>query len=214
MATILTVGLTGDVGAGKSTISRVWREMGALTVDADELAKRQWDAPEVRRAAEERWGAGFFAGDKREIYSKIAAKIFNDAEEYKFASKIIHKAVYEEILRVAGTNEGWLVLEIPLLFESGHYDWLDYIVYAAAPREKRIERNACRGWDENEMARREAWFMSRDEKISRSDFVLENDGTLEEWETKGRELGRLFLDRMARGGDKLRRHLSAEKRKS
>lgn len=183
-------------------------------MDADELAKRQWDAPEVRRAAEARWGEGFFVGDKREMYSKIAAKIFNDAEEYKFASKIIHKAVYEEIRRVAASHDGWLVLEIPLLFESGHYDWLDYIVYAAAPREKRVERNACRGWDEKEMARREAWFMPRDEKISRSDFVLENSGTMEEWEAKGRELGRLFLDRMAGGGDKLRRHISAEKRKS
>lgn len=185
--------------------------MGALTVDADEAAKRQWDAPEVRRAAERRWGDGFFSCDKREMYSKIAAKIFNDAEEYKFAAKIIHKAVYEELLSVAAANDGWLVLEIPLLFESGHYDWLDYIVYAAAARKKRIERNAGRGWDENEMARREAWFMSRDEKISRSDFVLENDGTMEEWEAKGRELGRLFLNKMASRAAKRGRDISAKK---
>lgn len=185
--------------------------MGALTVDADEVAKRQWDEPEVRRAAEERWGAGFFAGDKREMYARIAAKIFNDAEEYKFAAKIIHKAVYKELLRVVAANDGWLVLEIPLLFESGHYEWLDCVVYAAAPREKRVARNARRGWDENEMARREAWFMSRDEKMSRSDFVLENNGTVEEWEAKGRELGRLFLDMTAGVAAKPRRHAAAEK---
>lgn len=210
MATILTIGLTGDVGAGKSTLSRVWREMGALIVDADEVAKRQWDVPEVRCMAEERWGAGFFVHDKREMYSKIAAKIFSDAEEYKFAAKIIHEAVYEEILRVVAANDGWLVLEIPLLFESGHYDWLDYVVYVASARGKRVERNACRGWDEREMARREAWFMSRDEKISRSDFVLENDGTIEEWETKGRALGRLFLNRMAGLAAKRPRTISAK----
>lgn len=180
--------------------------MGATIVDADAVAKRQWDAPEVRRAAEERWGAGFFDCDKincdkKEMYANIAAKIFNDAEEYKFATEIIHKAMQKEILRIVAESCGWLVLEIPLLFESGHYQWLDYVVYATAPREKRIERNAARGWDEEEIARREIWFMPREEKLSRSDFVLENNGTAEEWESKGRKLGRFFLEKMSSGGE-------------
>lgn len=194
---MLTVGLTGDVGAGKSTISIVWREMGALIANADEIAKKQWDVPEVRRAAEERWGVGFLDCDKKEMHSKIAAKIFADAEEYKFATKIIHAAVQRELKLMVTENKGWLVLEIPLLFEGGNYQWLDYVVYAAAPREKRIERNAARGWDESEIARRESWFLPREEKLARADFVLENNGTLEEWKQKGRELGQFFLSKMA-----------------
>lgn len=194
---MLIVGLTGDVGAGKSTLCMVWREMGALIVNADEIAKRQWDVPEVRRAAEKRWGTGFFVSDKKEMHSKIAAKIFNDALEYKFATKIIHAAVQKEIRRMAAENEGWMVLEIPLLFESGHYQWLDYTVYVTAPLEKRIRRNAARGWDESEIARRESWFMPREAKLTRADFVLENDGTLDEWKKKGRELGQFFLTKMS-----------------
>ena len=196
MVTILTVGLTGDVGAGKSALASLWREMGAKVIDADEIAKRQWSDLKVRRKVESRWGSAFFKGDLKNVYAKIAAKIFSDAAEYKFATKIIHEATFKEIQNILAESCRWVVLEIPLFFESGHYDWLDYVVYAAAPREKRIEWNSVRGWDESEMSRRENWFMPRDEKISRSSFVLENNGTMEEWKEKGRALGRFFLKKL------------------
>lgn len=186
------IGLTGDVGAGKSTISRVWREMGALVLDADAIAKSLWQDADVQRAAEARWGAGFFEGDIKSVHAKIAQKIFNDDAEYKFASELLHRATFEEIKRRVKNEPGWVVVEIPLLYESGHYGWLDYVVYVTAPAEKRVERNCARGWDENELTRREQWFLPREEKTNRADFILENNGTLEEWEAKGRELGVFF----------------------
>lgn len=170
--------------------------MGALVVDADAVAKKQWDDPDVRCRAAVRWGADFFIGDKKDIYTKIAARIFGNEAEYKFATELIHEATFKEIKRIIAQSSGWVALEIPLLFESGHYQWLDYIVYASATYEKRVERNRSRGWDEKEMTRRENWFMPREEKISRSDFVLENDGTIEEWEGKGRLLGQFFLEQI------------------
>ena len=54
------IGLTGDVGAGKSTLCSVWREMGARVIDADTVARSMWDRADVRAEAEKRWGAGFF----------------------------------------------------------------------------------------------------------------------------------------------------------
>lgn len=170
--------------------------MGAIVVDADEVAKEQWDAPGVRRLAAERWGADFFTGDKKDVYPKIAARIFSDETEYKFATKLIHEATFKEIKRIVARSAGWVVLEVPLLFESGRYQWLDYIVYASAAFEKRVERRRSQGWDEKEMKRRESWFMPREEKLSLSDFVLENNGTVEEWEEKGRQLGQFFLEQM------------------
>lgn len=171
--------------------------MGAQTVGADEVAKEQWNDPGVRRLANQRWGGDFFNCDKDALHAKIAAKIFADAAEYEFATKLIYQATFREIKRILRNGGGWVVLEIPLLFESGHYKWLDYTVYASAPLDRRIERNRRRGWDAEEIARRERWFMSREEKIARSGFVLENDGTLREWEEKGRELGRFFMAKSA-----------------
>lgn len=192
---MLTVGLTGDVGAGKSVLSRIWRGMGAQVIDSDEVAKDQWDDPYVRRMAELRWGADFFMGDKQYIYAKIAAEIFGNEETYAFATKLIHEATFKVIQRLLAENKKeWAVVETPLLYESGHYDWLDFVVYATAPLEKRIQRNAARGWDERELARRERWLLPREIKIARADFVIENNGTLSEWEEKGMGLGRIFLE--------------------
>ncbi|WP_158096003.1 dephospho-CoA kinase [Cloacibacillus sp. An23] len=185
-----TIGLTGDVGAGKSTLCSVWREMGANVIDADTVARSMWDVPEVRVEAEKRWGAGFFdEPDHRTLWAKIAAKIFNDAGEYKFASALIHKRTGEELKKLARESKGWTIVEIPLLYEGGHDEWLDYVVYAAAPFDKRVARNAKRNWDAGEVARREAKLTPSYEKMAKADFVLVNDGTEEEWKQKARELG-------------------------
>ncbi len=184
------IGLTGDVGAGKSTLCSVWRRMGARVIDADTVARSMWDAPEVRAEAEKRWGAEFFREpDHKALWSKIAAKIFTDEEEYKFASALIHRRTGVELQMEARRDDGWTVVEIPLLYEGGHDEWLDYVVYAAAPFEKRVERNAKRNWNAEEVARREAKLMSSEEKMGKADFTLVNDGTEEEWMEKARELG-------------------------
>ena len=69
-----TVGLTGDVGAGKSTLCKEWAAMGAHIIDADSVARALWDDPGIRREAEKRWGAGFFDAPHKELWAKIAAK--------------------------------------------------------------------------------------------------------------------------------------------
>ncbi len=192
---MLTVGLTGDVGAGKSTLARVWKEMGAAVIDADSVARDMWKLPDVRRKAAERWGRDFFDGDQATVFSRIAAKIFSDEHEYGFVSGLLHPATIAAIEETVRNSEGWVVVEIPLLFEFGRPEWMDYVVYASASVEKRTERNVSRGWDENEIKRREARLMSRDEKISMSDWVLENSGSKEEWESKARELGMIFIEK-------------------
>lgn len=184
------IGLTGDVGAGKSTLCAVWREMGATVLDADTVARSMWDATDVQAEAESRWGAGFFCEpEKKTLWAKIAAKIFNDEEEYRFASELIHARTGEALQRAAKSADGWVIVEIPLLYESGRYDWLDYVVYAAAPFEARVARNSKRNWDADEINRREGKLLPSAEKTAKADFVLVNDGTEAEWKQKARELG-------------------------
>lgn len=192
---MLTVGLTGDVGAGKSTLSRVWEEMGAMVVDADMIARNLWRLPDVQKKAAARWGENFFEGEKKSIFAKIAEKIFSDEEEYEFVSDLLHPLTLENIEKIVKNAEGWVVVEIPLLFECGRPKWMDHVVYASASVEKRTEHNASRGWDAGEIKRREARLMPKEEKISMSDWVLENSGSIEEWKAKARELGEIFLER-------------------
>ena len=192
---MLTVGLTGDVGAGKSTLSRVWEEMGATIIDADRVARDMWIFPDVQKKAAERWGSDFFEGDQKSVFAKIAAKIFSEEEEYEFVSDLLHPATIAAIEKFVKDAEGLVVVEIPLLFECGRPEWMDLVVFVSATPEKRVERNASRGWDAAEIKRRESRLMPRDEKIRRSDWVLENSGTKEEWEAKARELGNIFLEK-------------------
>jgi dephospho-CoA kinase len=192
---LLTVGLTGDVGAGKSTLARVWQEMGATVIDADRVARDMWNDPAVQKKAAERWGCDFFDGDQKSVYAKIAAKIFSDEEEYEFVSDLLHPATISTIEEFVKGADGWVVVEIPLLFECGRPEWMDIVVFVSASPEKRAVRNASRGWDPDEIKRRESRLMPRDEKIRRSDWVLENSGTKEEWEAKARELGKIFMEK-------------------
>lgn len=192
---MLTVGLTGDVGAGKSTLARVWEEMGATVIDADRVARDMWKDPDVQRKAAERWGSDFFDGDQKSVNAKIAAKIFSEEEEYEFVSDLLHPATISAIEKFVKGAEGWIVVEIPLLFECGRPEWMDLVVFVSASPEKRAERNTSRGWDAGEIKRRERRLMPRDEKMAMSDWVLENIGSKEEWEVKARELGNIFLER-------------------
>lgn len=192
---MLTVGLTGDVGAGKSTLSKVWEEMGAMVIDADRVARDMWKLPDVQKKAAERWGSDFFEGDQKSVFAKIAAKIFFEEEEYEFVSDLLHPATIAAIEDIVRNAEGWVVVEIPLLFECGRPEWMDFVVFVSASEKKRVERNASRGWNSNEIKRREARLMSRDEKIRMSDWVMENSGSKEEWEVKAMELGKIFLEK-------------------
>lgn len=190
---MLTIGLTGDVGAGKSTLCRVWKAMGATVLDADTVARDMWKLPEIQAKAEARWGSGFFSGEWKDIFARIAAKIFTDDAEYDFASRLLHDATLKELRRQMAAASGWVVAEIPLLYECGETDWFDGVVFAAASVAKRVERNKKRHWDENEVRRRDAKLMPREEKLRRADWVLENTGSLAEWEDKARKLGTVFL---------------------
>lgn len=186
---MLTVGLTGDVGAGKSTLCRVFSAMGANVLDADTVARDMWCRRDVQKEAELRWGGDFFKGEWKQVLAKIANKIFSSEEEYKFASSLLHSATMSELKNMAALSSADLtIVEIPLLYEYGIPDWIDEVIYVAAPLEKRVERNAARNWNQSEILRREAKLMPREEKIRRANWFVENTGTAVEWEAKAREL--------------------------
>jgi uncharacterized protein involved in tolerance to divalent cations/dephospho-CoA kinase len=132
--------------------------------------------------------------DGAPVASEIAKRAFASDEEYRFMNSLIHPGVRADIRREAAAFRGLSVVEIPLLFEAGGFDWIDYIVYVSAPCGMRGQRNAARGLDGEEIARRERFMASRDEKMAQSDLVLVNDGDAESWEAVARGQGHRLVE--------------------
>ncbi|HPE91688.1 MAG TPA: dephospho-CoA kinase [Synergistales bacterium] len=190
---MLVVGLTGDVGAGKSTVSSVWASLGAHVVSADTIVAALWKRNEMVELAAGRWGERILRPGMALDHSAISRIVFGDEKEYRWVCETIHPLVREEMERVVESLDGWIVAEIPLMFENGVPDWIDLTVYIEAPEDERVIRNASRGWDRDELRRRERWLLGSDRKKKMADLVLCNDGTREELEERARELGSRLL---------------------
>lgn len=191
---MLVVGLTGDIGAGKSTVCSLLQRMGAEIVEADRIVRQIWTKPEIIEQACNRWGKEILDEEGRVLPNVIASKAFLNDSEYKWLCDLIHPLVMAEMEKELVGGEGLKVFEIPLLFEVGRPDWIDFVIYVTAPKELRARRSAARGLDEEALALRERWLLPADEKKKRSDWVIENEGDLKSLRAKVEDLGKLLLN--------------------
>ena len=191
MKTGTVLAVTGDVGAGKSTVSKLFASLGGFLIDADRVVAELWRSPEVVAVASERWGKGVLDESGRVVHAAVAKIIFSDRKEYDWTTALLHPRVKREIKdridRLDMANS-WAVVEIPLLFEAGVAPWVTVKVFVTAAREIRLCRCRVRGWDEAELLRRESFFMDSEKRMGWSDFVVRNDGTLEDLERIVREI--------------------------
>ena len=190
---MLVVGLTGDVGAGKSTVSSVWASEGAHVINADLIVASIWKRDDVARLAVDRWGKGILTPEGLPDHAAISRVVFGDEKEYRWVCDRIHPLVRQEMGSRVSALKGWVVVEIPLLFENGVPAWVDLTVYIEAPACSRRLWNASRGWKEDELVRRERWLLDPGIKKDLADFVISNSGSLEELGREARDLGRFFL---------------------
>jgi len=187
---MLVVGLTGDVGAGKSTLLRTWQEQGAVLIDSDEIVRVLWKTGQLRSAALDRFGSMVLNPETGEVdLAFVAAAVFSSPEHYIWVCSLLHPLVLKRIETTLENLDGWIVVELPLLFEAGRPPWLDLVVYVTASEEVRRTRTRSRGWKTGELERREKWLLPPKEKISLADIIVENDGTREELEIQAKAIG-------------------------
>jgi dephospho-CoA kinase len=179
----LIIGLAGAIGAGKSEVARALARLGCVLTDSDEQARLVLERPEVRRTLVEWWGEGVLGTDRRVDRSAIAKIVFADAEQRRRLEALVHpliKAARAELVARAG-NAPAVVVDAPLLFEAGVDLECDSVIFVDAPRELRLRRvRIARGWDEAELARREAAQWAPEDKRRRSHEAIVNDGSPEE----------------------------------
>lgn len=170
--------VTGDIGAGKSTVSRLLAEkLSCERLDADSLVSQIWARDDVKEFFTQRWGSKIFDESGNIVKSEVSSIIFANNEEYNFCSKFIHALVMSE-LKAESESHDRIVLEIPLLPEAGRPNWLNYVVYVTADFDTRLQRcMAQRGWDVHELSRREGFLLPQDKRIALSDYVIRNNGS-------------------------------------
>ncbi|MFP4482745.1 MAG: dephospho-CoA kinase [Thermovirgaceae bacterium] len=177
---MLVVGLTGDIGAGKSTLADFWKRAGASVVSADAIVDEIWKQGILNEEVCRRWGQSIISDEGHPDHKRIASIIFENEEEYRWLGRIIHPLVRSIMEGRILSMDGWVVAEIPLLFENSVPWWVDETAYVTASLNQRISRNSKRKWSTKEILRREDWLLSSDKKRELADYVVENEGELED----------------------------------
>jgi dephospho-CoA kinase len=198
---VLVVGLTGNYGMGKSTVLRMFRDLGAVTLDADKVVDMLLDDADVLRRIRDTFGNGVFSKEGSLDRSTLASIIFKDKEKRDSLEGILHPLVFEKIgdflaeIGETETGEEIVVVEIPLLFEKGYTGRFDWKITVYAEEDialKRLEGKAI--GREGAVVRLKAQ-MPIKEKIRMADFAINNSGTLEETEKQVREIyDKLLVD--------------------
>ena len=179
---MLEIGLTGGIGSGKSTVASLLVERGAVLLDADAIVRElQEPGTPVFVAMVERWGDDIVAVDGRLDRQAVADRVFGDVDELVALNAIVHPAVADEMTRrrerLAGTD-ATVILDIPLLVESGHEGLGGIIVVDVDPDVSVDRLVAHRGFTEDDARGRIARQASREDRLSRADVVIDNSGTV------------------------------------
>lgn len=176
------IGLTGGIGCGKSLVAQFFAELGALVIDADQLA----------RAAIERGSTGFDEviatfGDSILLNGEINRKVlgelvFKDSAARGRLEAIIHPFVRKEFKDAVASlkDNEVLVYEIPLIVETNARNHFDMVITVESEYENRVERLRARGLHLSEIDLRIATQATRAQREEVADFVIENNGTHDE----------------------------------
>ncbi|MFF0114668.1 dephospho-CoA kinase [Streptomyces prasinus] len=181
---MLTVGLTGGIGAGKSEVSRLLVECGAVLIDADRIA-REVVAPGTPglAAVVEAFGEEVLAEDGGLDRPGLGAIVFADEEKLALLNSIVHPLVgaRSRELEEAAAEDAVVVHDVPLLTENGLAPLYDLVIVVDASTETQLERLVGRrGMSEEDARARMAAQATREQRRKIADIVIDNDVPLEE----------------------------------
>ncbi|MEV5400236.1 dephospho-CoA kinase [Streptomyces cellulosae] len=189
---MLTVGLTGGIGAGKSEVSRLLVERGAVLIDADRIAREVVEPGTPGLAAVvETFGEDILAEDGSLDRPRLGALVFNDPEKLATLNSIVHPLVgaRSRELEEAAREDAVVVHDVPLLTENGLAPLYDVVIVVDASPETQLDRLVrLRGMSEEDARARMAAQATREQRRAIADIVIDNDVPLDELERRVKEV--------------------------
>lgn len=188
------LGLVGGIGSGKSTVARMMEELGAEVIDADQIATTLLNDPRVRDKLVSEFGESIINENGTISRSELATVAFESKVNLETLNKILHPRIIGNIKRQLAAIEASLreevgeetqnkttvvVLDAPLLVETSLHTLCDYLLFVDTDEEKRLERVERRGWDADELRRRESFQLPLDKKRELCDFIINNNDDIE-----------------------------------
>jgi dephospho-CoA kinase len=186
----LVLGITGGIASGKSQVTEILASHGALVIDADRIGHQVLEDHAVQTLLVRQFGQSVLSQETKSVDRKrVAELVFGDTpqaiQRRRALEAITHPPIrarirqqLDEALRSATLR--WIVLDIPLLLESGWDKSCDAVWFVDAPQDIRLQRVLVRGWTREHFLAREASQWSVDRKRSRATHVISNSGSLEE----------------------------------
>lgn len=175
---MLKVGITGNIGSGKTTVARIFQALGAAVFHADEEAKLIINETTQKEILTNRFGGHILDNDHNIDRKKLAGLIFNNSEALDFVNHLIHPLVRKRFKQFCNSDPGATICiyEAAVIIETGFYKQLDKVILVTAPEALRIRRVIERDHVSEEHVRQRnnnQWPESR--KAKYSDFVINND---------------------------------------
>jgi dephospho-CoA kinase len=194
----MKVGLTGGIGAGKSTVADLFSKRGAVVIRSDELA-RQVIEPQTPgfKQVTSRFG-NEIVNDKGSIdRAKLAQVVFNDDVALKDLENIVHPLVRERTNQLMSeqTSETIIVNEIPLLLEKKMESLFDFLVIVISSEKNRLERLSQKGVLEDQAKARMAKQVNDQDRKAAADFLIVNDGNLDQLEADVQKIWQTLQER-------------------
>lgn len=180
----LRVGLTGGIASGKSTVSAMLAELGAVVIDADALAREvvQRGTPGLDAVVAE-FGTTLLTPEGDLDRAAMGSLVFGDVAARKRLEAIVHPLVLERMatLEVAAADDDLVVHDIPLLAEGGRADTFDAVIVVDCPPELQVARMMSdRGWTREDAESRIAAQATREQRLAIATHVIENTGSIDE----------------------------------
>ena len=194
----MKVGLTGGIGAGKSTVADLFSKKGAVIIRADELARQviEHDSPGFQKVVA-LFGPEIVDQDQNINRTKLAQIVFSDDQALKDLENIIHPLVRDKTNEIMDkqTPETIIVNEVPLLLEKQMQSIYDFLVIVISSEKNRLARLADNGINQEQAKSRMAKQVDDEARKAAADFLIVNDGSIEQLEADVQKIWQTLQER-------------------
>lgn len=191
-----TVGLTGGIGSGKSTVSDLFAALGVDIIDTDEISRALTSSGQpALETIRERFGPDLVAADGALDRARMRILAFSDPSARQALQDILHPLIREEVQnRLSSVKGAYSIVVVPLLVESRGYKFADRILVVDCPEEQQVERVIQRsGLTKDQVMAIMRTQSSRDERLAAADDVIVNDAGIAELHEKVAQLHEMYL---------------------